>query len=84
VCGTNYECTYDYYVTGDEDLGQLSANFSDQFNVITNITAAGKYIPNVDVCHMVIVVYLLRAPFFVTRHNSSDTLSLHLTLSVLL
>jgi hypothetical protein len=84
VCGTNYECTYDYYVTGDEDLGQLSANFSDQFNVITNITAAGKYILNVDVCHMVIVVYLLRAPFFVTRHNSSDTLSLHLTLSVLL
>ena len=40
VCGTNYECTYDYYVTGDENLGRLSAKFSDQFDVITNITAA--------------------------------------------
>jgi len=47
VCGTNYECIYDYYVTGDENLGQISANFSDQFDVITNITAAGKYILNV-------------------------------------
>jgi hypothetical protein len=32
VCGTNYECTYDYYVTGDVNLGRLSANFSDQFD----------------------------------------------------
>ena len=71
-------------MTGDEHLGQLSANFSDQFNVITKITVAGKYIPNVDVCHIVSVVYLLRAPSFVTRHNSSDTLSLYLTSSVLL
>jgi len=71
-------------VTGDANLGQLYANFSDQFDVITNVTAAGKYISNVDVCHMVIVVYLLRAPCFVTRRNSSDTLSLHLTSSVLL
>jgi hypothetical protein len=43
VCGTNYECTYDYYVTGDENLGRLSANFSDQFEVITNIIVTGKY-----------------------------------------
>ena len=49
------------------NLGRLSANFSDQFDVITNSTAAGKYIPNVDVCHMVTVVYLLRVPSFVTR-----------------
>ena len=47
VCGTNYECTYDYYVTGDKILGQISANFSDQFDINTNITAAGKYILNV-------------------------------------
>ena len=84
MCGTNYECTYDYYVTGDANLGRLSANFSDQFDVITKVTTAGKYIPNVDVWHMVIVVYVLRAPFFVTRYNSSDTLSLHLISSVLL
>ena len=49
VCGTNYECTYDYYVTGDENLGRLSANFSDQFDVITNIIVTGKYITNVCV-----------------------------------
>ena len=47
VCGTNYECTYDYYVTEDANLGRLSANFSDEFDVITNITAAGNYITNV-------------------------------------
>ena len=38
---------------------------------------------NVDVFHMASVVYLLRVPSFVTRHNSSDALSLHLTSSVL-
>ena len=83
VCGTNYECTYDYYVTGDENLGRLSANFSEQFDVITNIIVTGKYITNVDVCHMVSVMCLLRVSFFVTRHNSSDALSLHLASSVL-
>ena len=42
VCGTNYECIYDYYVTGDKYLGQISAISSDKFEVITNITMAGK------------------------------------------
>ena len=68
-------------MTGDVNLGRLSANFSDQFDDITHsITAAGKYITNVDVCHMVTVVYLLCT---ILCHKSSDALSLHLTSSVL-
>jgi hypothetical protein len=55
---------------------------NDSFSVIapTIITAAGKYITNVDVCHMVTVVYLLCT---ILCHKSSDALSLHLTSSVL-
>ena len=70
-------------MTGDENLGRLSANFSEQFDVITNIIVTGKYITNVDVCHMISVMCLLRVSFFVTRHNSSDALSPHLASSVL-
>ena len=50
VCGTNYECIYDYYVTGDKELGEISANSSDKFEVITNITMTGKYIVNTSTC----------------------------------
>ena len=79
VCGTNYECIYDYYVTGDEHFGQISANFSDQFDTMTNTTATGKYILNIDVCHMVSVVCLLRVTSCVTRPMPS----LHLTSPVI-
>ncbi|VDI51850.1 Hypothetical predicted protein [Mytilus galloprovincialis] len=37
-CRNNTECIYDYYVTGDQGLGQFSANASRDYDVISNLT----------------------------------------------
>ncbi|XP_071123955.1 protein mesh-like [Mytilus edulis] len=42
TCGSNSECIYDYLATDNEQFCQMSADWSDSFNVIVGLTAQGK------------------------------------------